>query len=135
MIHGISHITLLVKDLNQSSHLFQHVFDAKEVYSSDGKNFSLSSEKFFLIGGIWFALMEGPQLERSYRHIAFQIMQHDLPLYRFKVNELNLEILPGRARSHEEGESLYFYDYDNHLFELHTGTLKSRLEFYHLNND
>lgn len=29
-----------------------------------------------------------------------------------------------------EGRSLYFYDYDNHLFELHTGTLTERLKRY-----
>jgi len=29
-----------------------------------------------------------------------------------------------------EGESLYFYDFDNHLFELHTGTLEERLARY-----
>jgi hypothetical protein len=28
-----------------------------------------------------------------------------------------------------EGRSLHFYD-DNHLFELHTGTLEERLERY-----
>jgi hypothetical protein len=29
-----------------------------------------------------------------------------------------------------EGESLCFYDYDNRLFELHTGTLDQSVEFY-----
>jgi hypothetical protein len=29
-----------------------------------------------------------------------------------------------------EGHSLYFYDYDNHMFELHTGTLEERLTRY-----
>jgi hypothetical protein len=29
-----------------------------------------------------------------------------------------------------EGMSLYFYDYDNNLFELHTGTLEQRLARY-----
>ncbi len=27
----------------------------------------------------------------------------------------------------QEGQSIYFYDYDNHLFELHTGNLAMRL--------
>ena len=29
-----------------------------------------------------------------------------------------------------EGRSLYFYHFDNHLFELHTGTLDERLRSY-----
>ncbi len=29
-----------------------------------------------------------------------------------------------------EGRSLYFHDHDNHLFELHTGTLEERLARY-----
>jgi fosfomycin resistance protein FosX len=37
---------------------------------------------------------------------------------------------PPRGRVAGEGRSLYFYDDDNHLFELHTGTLAERLERY-----
>jgi fosfomycin resistance protein FosX len=35
-----------------------------------------------------------------------------------------------RARFEGEGDPLYLYDYDNHLFELHTGTLEQRLTKY-----
>ena len=59
MIQGISHITLLVKDLSKSSSLFRFVFEAEEIYSSNGLNFSLSDENFFLVGGVWIALMKG----------------------------------------------------------------------------
>lgn len=130
MIQGISHITLLVKDLDKSSSLFRFVFDAEEIYSSDGKTFSLSDEKFFLVGGIWVALMKGEPIPRSYRHIAFQVSEEDIPKYRSRIEQLGLEILPGRPRHKEEGISLYFYDYDNHLFELISGSLKERLAFY-----
>lgn len=37
---------------------------------------------------------------------------------------------PGRKRVPGEGKSLYFYDYDNHLFELHAGSLSNRLDAY-----
>jgi hypothetical protein len=39
-------------------------------------------------------------------------------------------IQSSRPRVEGEGESLYFYDFDNHLFELHTGTLEQRLQRY-----
>jgi hypothetical protein len=35
-----------------------------------------------------------------------------------------------RPRVPGEGRSIYFYDYDSHLFELHTGTLGERLSRY-----
>lgn len=45
---------------------------------------------------------------------------------------LEVEIKPPRTRVEGEGRSLYFYDFDNHLFELHTGTLLERLSRYSL---
>lgn len=130
MIKGISHITLVVEDLDKSARLYKDIFHAEEIYSSDGKNYSVSSEKFLMISGIWFALMQGKPQERTYRHIAFQIDEKDLPHFEKKILEFDLSILPGRPRKEKEGKSLYFYDYDNHLFELHTGDLNSRLNFY-----
>lgn len=56
-INRISHINLICKDLNKSASLFCNLFGADEVYSSDKKNFSLSKEKFFLIGDLWIALI------------------------------------------------------------------------------
>ena len=67
-IKGISHLTLICRDLEKSAKLFSDLFGAIEVYSSEEKNFSLSREKFFLIGDLWIALMEGSPLERSYNH-------------------------------------------------------------------
>jgi len=43
---------------------------------------------------------------------------------------MGIKILIGRSRVEGEGKSIYFYDFDNHLFELHTGTLAGRLKLY-----
>lgn len=129
-IKGISHITLICKDLEKSARLFRELFDAVEVYSSDHKNFSLSREKFFLIGDLWIALMVGPSVARSYNHIAFHVDEESLPKFEAKIRELELEMAPQRSRDPREGQSIYFYDYDNHLFELHTGDLATRLAYY-----
>lgn len=131
MIEGISHITLMVKDLERAAHLVKSVFEAEEVYSSEDKTFSIAKEKFFLIGGLWLALMEGQTFQKStYEHIAFKVDRADLKLYEKRITALGLEIKPGRPRVTGEGESLYFYDADGHLFELHAGSLQERLKQY-----
>jgi fosfomycin resistance protein FosX len=129
-LKGVSHITLVCRDLKKSARLFAEIFGAVEVYSSEEKTFSIAKEKFFLIGDLWIALMEGDPIERSYNHIAFQVDEEDLSLFKSKIHACGLEMLPGRARHEREGKSIYFYDYDNHLFELHTGDLQTRLHYY-----
>ena len=127
----ISHITLVVKDLEKAARFFTQIFDAKEVYSSGNKTFSISKEKFFLINDIWIAIMEGEiHKEKTYNHIAFKVSKNDFPIYVEKVKKLGVEIKDSRSRIPEEAESIYFYDYDNHLFEIHTGTLEDRLIRY-----
>ena len=129
MIEGLSHLTFIVQDLSLASKFFTTIFDAQEVYSSGNKRFSLSREKFFIIGGIWICTMEGKSLpQQGYNHCAFKIAQEHFELYLDRIRSLGVTIRPGRTRV--EGRSLYFYDFDNHLFELHTGTLGERLARY-----
>jgi catechol 2,3-dioxygenase-like lactoylglutathione lyase family enzyme len=49
---------------------------------------------------------------------------------RDRLLALGLEVREGRTRVEGEGRSLYFHDFDNHLFEVHTGTLEQRLATY-----
>ena len=131
MIEGISHITLTVSDLDKSAEMLKAVLDAEEVYSSGDKTFSLSREKFFLIGGCWIVLMEGESLPtRTYNHVALKINETEFEKYAARIRDYGLEMREPRNRIAGEGQSLYFYDYDNHLFELHTGTLAERLQRY-----
>ncbi|EAG8561122.1 FosX/FosE/FosI family fosfomycin resistance thiol transferase [Listeria monocytogenes] len=132
MVSGLSHITLIVKDLNRTTDFLQNIFNAEEIYSSGDKTFSLSKEKFFLIAGLWICIMEGDSLqERTYNHIAFQIQSEEVDEYIERIKSLGVEIKPERPRVQGEGRSIYFYDFDNHLFELHAGTLEERLKRYH----
>ncbi|HBI6126542.1 TPA: FosX/FosE/FosI family fosfomycin resistance thiol transferase [Listeria monocytogenes] len=132
MISGLSHITLIVKDLNKTTAFLQNIFNAEEIYSSGDKTFSLSKEKFFLIAGLWICIMEGDSLqERTYNHVAFQIQSEEVDEYTERIKALGVEMKPERPRVQGEGRSIYFYDFDNHLFELHAGTLEERLKRYH----
>ena len=130
LISGISHITFIVKNLDKATKFFQEIFEAKEVYYSGEEQFSISKEKFFTVNNLWIAIMEGKEIEKSYNHIAFKIDESDYEMYLERIEKLGLEIKSGRTRVEGEGSSIYFYDYDNHLFELHTGTLERRLLRY-----
>jgi catechol 2,3-dioxygenase-like lactoylglutathione lyase family enzyme len=131
MIEGLSHMTFIVRNLERMTAIMTGVFDAREVYSSGAETFSVTREKFFEIGHLWIAIMEGDPLpSRTYNHIAFKIDEAEFDRYAAKVKALGLEIRPPRERVPGEGRSIYFYDEDNHMFELHTGTLAERLDRY-----
>jgi catechol 2,3-dioxygenase-like lactoylglutathione lyase family enzyme len=131
MIEGLSHMTFIVRDLDRMERLLTGVLGARRVYDSGEDTFSLSKERFFLVGELWIATMEGEPLPtRSYNHIAFKIANADYDVCLARIRSLGLEAKEGRSRVEGEGRSIYFYDTDNHLFELHTGTLEQRLERY-----
>lgn len=141
MTTGLSHMTLVVSDLDRTEALLTAVLGARKVYDSGEKTFSLSRERFFLVGGgpgeadasapIWLVTMEGEPLPtRTYNHIAFKIEEADYERHLESVRCLGLDLREGRSRVDGEGRSIYFHDYDNHLFELHTGTLAERLARY-----
>ena len=131
MIEGLSHLTFIVRDLECMSRLIVDVLGGREVYSSGDATFSIAREKFFVAGGLWIAIMEGgPLRERTYNHVAFKVREKDLDKLKHKIAMLGLEMRESRPRVEGEGASIYFHDWDNHLFELHAGTLDDRLQRY-----
>lgn len=100
------------------------------------RNHSLFQKSVFSSSGmgpepIWVATMEGDPLPtRTYNHVAFKIADEDYDVYLQRVLSLGLEVREGRSRVLGEGQSIYFHDEDNHMFELHTGTLDQRLRRY-----
>ena len=132
---GLSHVTFVVSDLDRMEQLLTAVLGAVRVYDSGSETFSLSEERFFLIGegdaATWVAIMHGDAtLPRTYNHVAFQVRREDLPALRQMITGLGLDIRPPRSRVDGEGDSIYFYDHDGHLFELHAGSLRERLAVY-----
>lgn len=132
---GLSHVTFIVKDLDRMEQILTGVLGALRVYDSGAETYSISEERFFLVGqgdsATWVATMKGDGgLLRSYNHVAFKVNPDDLDLLRYRITGLGLECLPPRSRVEGEGKSIYFFDDDNHLFELHTGSLRERLTAY-----
>ena len=131
MIDGLSHITFIVSDLDKMEVILMKVLDAKKIYDSGDRTYSLSKERFFNIGGIWVATMEGePLRDKTYNHVAFKMAVEDYDKKLQRIQALGLEVREGWSRVDGEGRSIYFYDFDNHMFELHSGTLQERLRCY-----
>ncbi|WP_298934533.1 FosX/FosE/FosI family fosfomycin resistance hydrolase [uncultured Ruegeria sp.] len=131
MIEGLSHMTFIVSDLDKMEEMLTSVLDAKIIYDSGEKTFSLSKERFFDIGGVWVATMEGePLAEKTYNHVAFKMAADEYDDRLQRIQALGLEVREGRSRVDGEGHSIYFYDHDNHMFELHSGSLDERLRRY-----
>ena len=131
MIDGLSHITFIVSDLDKMEVILMKVLDAKKIYDSGDRTYSLSKERFFNIGGIWVATMEGePLRDKTYNHVAFKMAVEDYDKKLQRIQAHGLEVREGRSRVDGEGRSIYFYDFDNHMFELHSGTLQDRLRCY-----
>nr|WP_292326927.1 VOC family protein [Mesorhizobium sp.] len=100
MIESLSYITFVVRDLDRMSEILTGVFDAREIYDSGARQFSLSHEKFFLIGDLWIAIMQGePLTEPSYNHIAFKIDDADFDRYAERVRRLGIDMRPPRPRA------------------------------------
>jgi catechol 2,3-dioxygenase-like lactoylglutathione lyase family enzyme len=130
MISDLSHITLICKNIDKTGEFLKKIFGAVEYYATEKKVYSLSREKFFKIGKLWIVTMEGEPVAKTYNHIAFQADAEKFKELREEIKKLGLNVLEGRKRTEEEGDSIYFYDYDNHLFELHSGDLDQRLKYY-----
>ncbi len=131
MIQGLSHMTFICRDLDRMEEVLTRILDATKTYDSGAGSHSLSRERFFDVAGLWIAVMEGEPLPaRSYNHVAFRIAPGDYQMYLDRIRTLGLDLREGRSRIGGEGQSIYFHDHDNHLFELHTGTLADRLAAY-----
>ena len=100
-IEGVNHVTFVVRDLERMAAFLCDGPGAKEDYDSKAKNFSVPREKFFVLGGVWLAAMEGvPPTERSYRHLAFRVSESELPGFEQRLRRLGVEIKAPRPSSH-----------------------------------
>ena len=120
MLEAISHIALVVRDPARTAALFHDLFGADALRREDEDG---HFETFVRLAGIWIVLV-GASVERARTgdHIAFHTTPEILESTAAKLQALGREFI--RARS---GRALYFFDYDDHVFELEAEDIDERL--------
>lgn len=121
MLNSISHIALVVTDPERTARLFETLFAAKTVRRVDAEE---HDETFINLGNTWFLLAKATvDRQRTGDHIAFHVTKPDLLATKEKLKGMNMEFILARSDT-----SLYFFDYDNHVFELDTTDLGKELQ-------
>ena len=120
MLESISHIALVVKDPARTATLFRDLFNAPVMEREDQEG---HFETFVRLGSVWVVLVAAPvERARTGDHIAFRASPEILEATAVKLQAMGREFI--RARSNA---ALYFFDYDDHVFELDTEDLDQQL--------
>ncbi|MET3938625.1 metallothiol transferase [Paenibacillus sp. PvP094] len=126
-IQGINHLCFSVSNLERSITFYEQALGAR--IQVKGNKLA-----YFDLAGLWIALNQEDVIrnytERTYTHIAFTVKEEEFDKSVQELKAAGADILPGRARDPRDARSVYFTDPDGHLFELHTGTMKQRLDYY-----
>ena len=121
MLESISHIALVVKDSARTAALFRDLFGARVVERQDDDG---HLETYVRLGGVWIVLVAAPvQRTRTGDHIAFHATPETLEATVVKLQAMGHEFIRARAN-----KALYFFDYDDHVFELNTEDIDTELE-------
>jgi catechol 2,3-dioxygenase-like lactoylglutathione lyase family enzyme len=120
MLESISHIALIVKDPARTAALFHDLFSVRVIEREDDEG---HNETFIRLGGTWIVLIAAPiQRARTGDHIAFHAAPEILEATVAKLQAMGREFIRGRSN-----RSLYFFDYDDHVFELDAEDLDKEL--------
>lgn len=120
MLNSISHVALVVADPSRTALLFETLFSTRTVRRVDAEG---HDETFINLGNTWFLLAQATvERQRTGDHIAFHVTKEDLLATAEKLKAMNAEFILARSDT-----SLYFFDYDNHIFELDTTDVGSEL--------
>lgn len=111
MLGSISHISLVVKDPARTAALFRDLFSAPVDERRDDEG---HLETFVNLGGVRIVLVGAPvERARTGDHIAFRATPETLEATAAKLQTMGHEFIRARANT-----ALYFFDYDDHVFEL-----------------
>jgi catechol 2,3-dioxygenase-like lactoylglutathione lyase family enzyme len=121
MITGINHITLSIKDVEQSFAFYTQVLGFRPVAR-------WPQGAYLLAGDLWVALVLDERVRAAglpeYTHIAFTVAPEDFAALSERIGAAGAPIW---QQNRTEGDSLYFLDPNGHKLEIHASDLETRL--------
>ncbi|SBS37746.1 Glutathione transferase FosA [Marinomonas spartinae] len=119
MILGLNHITIAVSDLERSLGFYRDTLGFTAHVKWD-------NGAYLSVGELWFCLScDEPCPKSDYTHVAFDIAPNEFQAFTKRIVSQGVDVW---KENKSEGQSLYILDPDGHKLELHSGSLKSRLE-------
>lgn len=120
MLGPISHIALIVRDPARTAGFLRELFEAPVLKRTDADG---HDETFVRLGVTWCALV-GADVgrERTGDHVAFRVARESIPLIADRLKSRGCEFILSKS-----GTSLYFFDFDNHVFELDSSDQEQEL--------
>jgi catechol 2,3-dioxygenase-like lactoylglutathione lyase family enzyme len=120
MLQSLSHIALVVRDTARTAALLHDLFDARVVQHEDEEG---HLETYVRMGGVWVVLVAAPVTRtRTGDHIAFRATAEMLQATASKLERMGREFIWARSNT-----ALYFFDDDDHVFELSTEDIDEEL--------
>jgi catechol 2,3-dioxygenase-like lactoylglutathione lyase family enzyme len=111
MLGAIAHIALIVRDPARTAAFLRDLFNGPVLSRTDADG---HDETFVRLGVTWFALVRADvRRERTGDHVAFRVARETIPAIADKLKSMDCEFILS-----DSGTSLYFFDFDNHVFEL-----------------
>lgn len=121
MITGLNHVTLSVKDVEESFAFYTQVLGLRPIAK-------WPRGAYLLAGDTWIALVLDENVREStlseYTHIAFSVSGDDFERLSTHIKQSEAEIW---QESWTEGASLYFVDPNGHKLEIHASDLETRI--------
>ena len=121
MLGPIAHIALIVQDPARTAGFLHELFEAPVLGRTDADG---HDETFVRLGVTWVALIGADvKRERTGDHIAFRVAREDIAPIADKLKSMGCEFIVSKS-----GTSLYFFDFDNHVFELDSSDQEQELD-------
>jgi catechol 2,3-dioxygenase-like lactoylglutathione lyase family enzyme len=122
MITGVNHITLSVKDLEESFDFYTGVLKLRPIAR-------WFEGAYLLAGDMWIVLILDKnfpkQSSAEYSHIAFTVSEENFDKFSSVIIRSGAKIWQENAT---EGKSLYFLDPNDHKLEIHASDLDNRIK-------